>query len=155
VNARSGPVPDLDLVRVGETFGESVRYSREDIEAFARVTRDDNPLHHDKLAAQRSRFGEIIASGQQTAAIMMGILATYFSRQDDGVRREMVCLNFNVSFKEPLFAEQPIALSWKVSTVQWNQKLGGVVAHLDGTASPPHGRPAVIARGTILVKHAA
>jgi acyl dehydratase len=143
------------LVRVGETFSETLKYTRDEIVAFASLTHDDNPLHHDRQAAQRSQFGEIIASGQHTAALLMGILATYFSRQDDGVRREMVCLNFNVSFKEPLFAEQQIDLSWKVAAVQWNGKLGGMVAHVDGMASPPHHRPAVIARGTILVRLAA
>ncbi|HUG24732.1 MaoC family dehydratase [Piscinibacter sp.] len=140
------------LIAAGETVSKTVRVSREEIIAFARMSHDANPLHTDIQVAQRARFGEIIASGQHTAAILMGMLATHFSRSDDGVRREMLCLNMNFAFKGPVFAEQDVTLQWKVATVQWNGKLQGLLAHLDGAASVSHGRPAVVARGTILVK---
>ena len=143
------------LVRVGEKLSRSLRYSREDIAAFARVTLDHNPLHIDAQAAQRGRFGEIIASGQQTAALLMGMLATHFSRHDDGVKREMLCLNMNFAFKGPVFAEQDVTLAWQVSNVQWNAKLKGWLAHLDGSADAGRGEPAIVARGTILVTRAA
>jgi acyl dehydratase len=126
--------------------------SREEIVAFARMSHDANPLHTDKLVAQRARFGEIIASGQHTAAMLMGMLATHFSRSDDGVRREMLCLNMNFAFKGPVFADQDVTLRWKVASVQWNGKLQGVLAHLDGRAGVTEGKPAVVARGTILLK---
>ena len=73
------PLVDVEsppLVRVGETCERLVRFTREDIATFARVTGDTNPLHHDVQAAQRARHGEIIASGQQTTAQMIGLLAS-------------------------------------------------------------------------------
>ena len=140
------------LIFLGETIAKSVRVSREEIVAFARMSHDDNPLHRDTHAAQRARFGEIIASGQHTSAMLMGMLASHFSRSDDGVRREMLCLNMNFAFKGPVFADQDIALAWKVNTTQWNAKLHGMLAHLDGSAAVVQGKPAVVARGTILVK---
>jgi acyl dehydratase len=143
------------LIFLGETIAKSVRVSREEIVAFARMSHDANPLHHDTQAAQRAHFGEIIASGQHTSAMLMGMLASHYSRSDDGVRREMLCLNMNFAFKGPVFAGQEIRLAWKVNNTQWNGKLHGVLAHLDGSASVVHGKPAVIARGTVLVKEAA
>ena len=143
------------LVQVGEKLTRTVRYTREEIALFARSSFDHNPLHVDALAAQRGRFGEIIASGQQTAAILMGMLATHFSRHDDGVRREMLCLNMNFAFKGPIFAEQTVELIWTVAKIEWNNKLGGWIAHLDGNAGVARAHPAVIARGTILVTEAA
>lgn len=140
------------LIYVGEKLSRAVRYGREDIAAFARISSDENPLHTDTVVAQRARFGEIIASGQQTSAIMMGMLATYFSRDDDGVRREMLCLNMNFAFKGPIFADQDIVLQWRVASIEWKDKLQGLLAHLDGTAAVAHAKPAVVARGTILVK---
>jgi acyl dehydratase len=142
------------LIFLGETIAKLVRVSRDEIVAFARMSHDANPLHRDTQAAQRARFGEIIASGQHTSAMLMGMLASHFSRDDDGVRREMLCLNMNFAFKGPVFADQEISLSWKVNNTQWNGKLHGVLAHLDGTASVARAKPAVIARGTILVKEA-
>jgi acyl dehydratase len=142
------------LIRVGEKLSRTLRYSRDDIAAFARLSSDQNPLHHDALVAQRARFGEIIASGEQTAAILMGMLATHFSRHDDGVRREMLTLNMNFAFKSPIFAEREVTLGWQVSTVQWSGKLKGWLAHLDGSAGVAHQPPAIVARGTIIVTEA-
>lgn len=142
------------LVTLGERIGRTVRYSREEIAQFARMTFDENPLHHDEQTAQRARFGEVIAAGQHTSSIMMGLVATHFSRADDGLRREMLCLNFNFSYKLPVFAEQDVDLGWKVAAIETNRKLGGLLVHLDGAAMLPGRRVAVIGRGTILLREA-
>jgi acyl dehydratase len=144
-------VNNASLVCVGERITRMLCYSRDDIAEFARLSGDANPLHVDASSAQRARFGEIIASGQQTSAQLMGMLATHFSRDDDGVARQMLCLNMNFAFKGPVFAEQPIELAWRVSTVTPNAKLNGLIALLDGSATPAQGAVAVVARGTILV----
>jgi acyl dehydratase len=138
---------------VGESFTRTLRYTREEIAEFARLSGDSNPLHTNALSAQRARFGEIIASGQQTAAQMMGLVASHFSRGNDGVAREMLCLNFNFAFKLPVFAEQEIKLGWEVSSVEWNVRLGGWVGLVDGAARVA-GKSCVVGRGTVLVKHA-
>ena len=147
-------VLDTPLIRVGEEFRTVVRYTREQIMQFARLTGDTNPLHHDRQAAERASFGEIIASGQQTASQMMGAVASHFSQRDDGVSREMLCLNFNFAFKAPIFAEQDIHMAWHVTKLETSQRLGGFVGHLDGQARVA-GRACVVGRGTILVKRAA
>ena len=60
--------PKIPLVSAGEKLSKVLRYSREDIALFARLSGDENPLHVDAAVAQRARFGEIIASGQHTSA---------------------------------------------------------------------------------------
>ena len=143
------------LIEVGERLSRTVRYSRDEIATFARMTFDENPLHVDNQVAQRARFGKIIASGQQTSAVMMGMLATYFSRPHDGVPRQMLCLNMNFSFKSPVFADQDVTLTWQVSSLEWKAKLGGQLAQLDGAARIGAGKPLIIARGSILVSEVA
>ncbi|RZL34902.1 MAG: hypothetical protein EOP35_16150 [Rubrivivax sp.] len=142
------------LVRVGESCESLVRFTRDDIATFARITGDTNPLHHDTQAAQRARHGEIIASGQQTTAMMIGLAASHFSRGDDGQDRELLCLNFNFAFKAPVFAEQDLVLHWRVASVEWNGTLGGWLFHADGRATVRNAHPCVIGRGTLLVKAA-
>ena len=141
------------LLRVGEEFERRHRFTREQIIEFARLSGDANPLHHDRRAAERASFGEIIASGQQTASQLMGLVATYFSRADDGIPREMLCLNFNFAFKLPVFAEQDITLQWRVSEISRATRRGGFIGHVDGRASVA-GRVCVVGRGTVLVKPA-
>jgi acyl dehydratase len=142
------------LIQEGEAFGTRLRYTREQIVQFARLTGDANPLHHDRQAAERASFGEIIASGQQTASHLMGVVATHFSRRDDGVPREVLCLNFNFAFKAPVFAEQEIELRWRVGEVERSVSRGGYIGLLEGEARVG-GRPCVVSRGTVLVRRAA
>ena len=146
---RTAGVPPL---AVGEHCERTVRFSRESIAAFAELTGDSNPLHRDALAAQRARHGEIIASGQQTTAMMIGLAASHFSRPGVDFGREVLCLNFNFSFKSPVFAEQSLQLSWQVASIEWHEGLGGWLSLVDGRAAVGHAAPAVIGRGTLLIK---
>ena len=146
--------PSIALIRVDETCERHIRFTREDIATFARLSGDTNPLHLNLQAAQRARHGEIIASGQQTTAQMMGLVASHFSRSDDSGARELLCLNFNFAFKAPVFAEQDLLLHWRVASVEWNATLGGWLAHVDGRATVRNAHPCVVGRGTLLVKPA-
>ena len=141
------------LVRVGECIDHAARYTRDEIARFATLTHDLNPVHHDREAAQRAGLRDVIASGQHTSALMSGLAATHFSRADDGVTRSMLCLHFNFAYKAPIFADSEVALEWTVAETEWNASLAGVIAQLEGKAVVA-GAPAVIARGTVLVRPA-
>lgn len=139
-------------VTLGERCSRSVRYSREDIAAFAQLSGNSNPLHRDLQAAQRARHGEIIASGEQTTALMIGLASSHFSKSGEGAQREVLCLNFNFAFKAPVFAEQALELSWRVASVEPHARLGGLLVQLDGQAAVHGAAPSVVGRGTLLVK---
>jgi 3-hydroxybutyryl-CoA dehydratase len=47
-----------------------------DIEAYARLTGDDNPIHLDEEFAAGSRFGGRIAHGMLTAGLISAVLGT-------------------------------------------------------------------------------
>jgi acyl dehydratase len=141
------------LVRVGERIEHVARYSREEISRFATFTLDTNPVHHDRDAALRAGLSDVIASGQHTSALMSGLAASYFSRDDDGVARAMLCLHFNFAYREPIFADAEVTMRWVVSSTEWNASLDGVIAQLEGKATIADAL-AVIARGTVLVRRA-
>jgi acyl dehydratase len=140
------------LVRVGERIEHVAHYARAEISRFATLTLDLNPVHHDRAAAQCAGLPDVIASGQHTSALMSGLAASYFSR-NDGVARSMLCLHFNFAYREPIFAGSDVTMRWIVSNTEWNASLAGVIAQLEGTATVAD-VPAVIARGTVLVRHA-
>jgi acyl dehydratase len=150
-------VPDATLVatlvQVGERIEHRARYGREDIARFASLTMDTNPVHHDREAARAAGLPDVIASGQHTSALMSGLAASHFSRRDDGVAREMLCLHFNFAYKAPILADSEVALEWTVAATEWNASLAGVIAQLEGKAVVG-GAPAVIGRGTVLVRPA-
>lgn len=145
---------DTPLIRAGEEIRAQIRYTREQITQFAQLTGDMNPLHHDRQAAERASFGEIIASGQQTAAQMMGMAATHFSRGDDGVAREVLCLECQFSFPAPVFAATDVQIAWRVVAVERCSSRGGFIGRLEGEARVG-GRVCVSGRVVVLVRRAA
>ena len=154
MTAATADAPATQGVRVGDRCSRQVRYSREDIATFARLSGNSNPLHHDLQVAQRARHGEIIASGEQTSAQLIGLASSHFSNPAQGRSCEVLCLNFNFAFKAPVFAEQLLALGWRVSAVEPHARLGGLLVQLDGQAAVPGAAPAVIGRGTLLIRPA-
>lgn len=141
------------LVEVGDSCTRRLSFSRAQIADFARLTGDNNPLHHDVQAARRARHGDIIASGQQTSAQLIGLAATHFSRTDAAGARDVLCLNFNFAFKAPVFADVEIDLSWAVAKVEWQAGLTGWVVQIEGQARAAD-HLCVIGRGTLLVRPA-
>jgi acyl dehydratase len=143
------------LVAVGERISHTLRFTRDDIARFAALSLDQNPVHHCAEAARQAGHADVIASGQQTSALMSGLAASHFSRRNDGVAREMLCLNFNYAYREPVSADRELTLEWHVSETEWNETLGGMIVRLDGRAAVVGGaRAAVVARGTVLVRRA-
>ncbi len=141
------------LVQVGERIEHVAHYGAEEISRFAMLTLDSNPVHHDREAALAAGLSDVIASGQHTSALMSGLAATYFSREDDGIPRSMLCLHFNFAYREPIYAGSDVSLRWVVSSTEWNASLNGVIAQLEGKAAVASAI-AVIARGTVLVRRA-
>ncbi len=139
------------LIREGEEIRALVRYTREQIAQFAQLTGDLNPLHHDRLAAERAGYSAVAASGQQTAAPMMGAAATHLTRSDDGLAREMLCLESAFNFPNPVFADQDVQIHWRVTAVERQHSRAGFLGRLEGTASVG-GRPCVTARAAVLVR---
>jgi acyl dehydratase len=60
---------------VGDKARRTRRVRAEDIELFTELTGDRNPLHYDKAAAERSRFGRIIVQGGVTTGLLNAVVA--------------------------------------------------------------------------------
>lgn len=139
---------------VGLEFRRTDRYSREAIAAFAASCGDINPLHDAR--AEGFSFGEVIASGQQTSAMLLSLATSYFSRLRDSRPTEVLVLHMNFAFKHPVFADDEAELRWRVDEVSWNQRQAGHVLVLTGSLSTARRAPdpALVARATLLVRAA-
>jgi 3-hydroxybutyryl-CoA dehydratase len=63
-------------VKTGDRAEFERTVTAEDIETFAQVTGDTNPLHRDAGYAARTRFGECIAHGMLSAGYISAVLGT-------------------------------------------------------------------------------
>ncbi len=79
-NAARRPAPHPPLFFEDLSLGQSARLMRtimgDDIELFAEVTGDLNPIHVDDGFAARTRFGQRIAHGMFTASLVSAVLGT-------------------------------------------------------------------------------
>lgn len=66
----------FDELSVGQTAEMSRVVGAADIEAFAEVSGDNNPLHLDEAYAKTTTFGARIAHGMLSAAYISAIIAT-------------------------------------------------------------------------------
>ncbi len=59
----------------GDTAETTRKIEQSDIDAFAEITGDHNPVHVDAAFAQQTRFGRRIAHGMLTASLISSVLA--------------------------------------------------------------------------------
>src|SRR6185369_5707746 len=63
-------------MKVGDSAEITKTIEQSDIDAFARVTGDHNPVHVDEEFAKTTRFGRRIAHGMLTASLISSVLAS-------------------------------------------------------------------------------
>lgn len=66
----------FESIAVGDETRLSRRFTAEAVDAFARVSGDDNPLHVDAAFAAKTRFGRRVAHGMLSAAYVSSIIGT-------------------------------------------------------------------------------
>ncbi len=66
----------LEDLAIGQSAALTRTVTAEDIEAFARVTGDDNPVHLDEAYAATTSFGGRIAHGMLSAGYISAVLGT-------------------------------------------------------------------------------
>ena len=138
---------DLSPVTIGERFSRRVTFDAESIRAFAAACGDPNPLHHDAAAAARSAFGTLIASGPQTAALMMGLNATFFCARFDALG-----LGFTFRFVKAVPAGATLTLEWTISRSEPKPSLRGHIVGVEGRATDDAGVVFLTASGDNLIR---
>jgi len=131
---------------VGQSFSAEYALTAEKVAAFSAAAGDVNPIHFDARFAATTRFGKVIASGTHTSALLLGLTATHFSQ-----RGAVVGLEFTVTFRRAVFADETVRVEWDVVKVTPNPKLKGEVVDMLGRLLGGDGLPSVEAKGRVLV----
>ena len=132
--------------RAHERYSTALSLSEAQIASFAHAAGDANPLHHDAAYARSTRYGGLIASGPHTSAILMGLVATHFSRGGP-----MVGLEFTFYFRAPVPAAEQLHLEWLVVRVSPTSSGAAEIAELRGRLRTSAGITAVGAKGVVLL----
>jgi acyl dehydratase len=118
--------------RVGDIAEMRRTVTAADIELFAEISGDRNPLHYDLMAARASRFGEIVVQGGITSAILNAVVAEKLPGPGT------VFLNVNWNFTAPVRPGETITGRVEVTEARAAKpitKLHATVTRDDGTVA--------------------
>ena len=99
------------------------------IKAGATLIGDFNPLHHDEAFAAASRYGELIASGAHTAALLAGAVSRGFGASPNN-GRPVVGVDYRVQFRGPVRVGRAMRMEWTVVAAE--PRRSGTLVRVEG-----------------------
>ena len=98
--------------QVGDRSTLGKAFTQSEVEAFARISLDDNPVHLDQEYAENTVFGQPIVHGLLVASLFSGLIGGRLPG------RGAVYLGQNISFKAPVFINEKVEASVEVVHVR-------------------------------------
>ena len=103
--------------KVGDSAETTRTIEQADVDAFAEVTGDRNPVHLDETFAQQTRFGRRIAHGMLTASLISSVLANQLPGEGS------VYLGQTLQFVAPVFPGDEVTARVTVTDVRENRPI--------------------------------
>jgi len=125
----------------GDTAETTRKIEQSDIDAFAEITGDYNPVHVDEEFAQQTRFGRRIAHGMLTASLISSVLANKLPGEGS------VYLGQTLQFVAPVFPGDEVTARVTVKEV----RDGKPIVKLDTTCVNQRGETVIRGEATVLV----
>ncbi len=88
------------MIQIGEVYKHEFSYTQEEVDIFAKVSGDTNPLHVDEAYAATSMFGKRIMHGYLGACVFTKIFGTQLYWDGN------VYLKQSLVFLKPMYAGQ-------------------------------------------------
>lgn len=101
-----------EITKVGQTFALDFTVTQEQINAFANLCGDMNPIHTDPEYAKTTRFGATIAHGVLTGSIFSKIFGMLWPGEGT------VYVKQDFEFKAPAYANTDFTAELKVLDIQ-------------------------------------
>jgi acyl dehydratase len=101
----------------GDTASLSKTISQDEIDRFAELTGDENPVHVDESAAQKTRFGRRIAHGMWGASLVSAVLGTKLPGPGT------IYLSQTIKFIAPVYPGDSVTATVKVVKVREDKKI--------------------------------
>lgn len=98
-----------DRIQIGDSFTTTRRITAEDVQTFADITGDDNPIHVDEEYARKSRFGKPVVHG----VLLLGLISKVLGRDFPG--HGSVAVGISCRFLRPVPVGSEVTLEVKVA----------------------------------------
>lgn len=102
-------------INMGDTFQKTFMYTQEDVNKFAELVGDNNPIHLDEEYAKETIFGRRIIHGMLSASIFSKIFGTIWPGEGT------VYVSQSLKFLAPMYTHVPYVATCQVISVVKNK----------------------------------
>jgi 3-hydroxybutyryl-CoA dehydratase len=132
--------PKFEEIAVGDTASFSKTVSEADIYTFAGVCGDFNPIHVDEEFARTTRFGQRIAHGIFTAALVSTVIGTALPGKNT------LYMSQEMKFIAPVFIGDTMTAAVKV--LEKNEAKRTLM--LETTVTNQHGKAVLVGKARVM-----
>ena len=127
--------------KIGDSASISKTITDEDIQAFADVSKDHNPLHLDDEYAAKTRFGRRLAHGMLSASLISAVLGNELPGAGSAY------LSQTLKFVKPVFPGDTVTALVTVTGVREDKP----ILTLETVCVNQHNEPVLKGEATVLV----
>ena len=99
------------MLKTGDKYSYQFSYTQQDVELFAKVTGDFNPIHLDENFAKNTPFGRPIMHGFLSAAVFSKVFGTLFPGEGTIYRSQ------EMKFYAPMFVNETYTAEFEIIDV--------------------------------------
>lgn len=97
---------------IADSASVTKAFSQEEVQQFADISGDHNPIHLDEKIAAESIFGQRVVHGMLVASLFSGLIGEKLPGQGS------IYLSQNLSFKAPVFIDQEVTASVEITNIR-------------------------------------
>lgn len=110
----------MTKLKVGDTYSEKVRFHQKDVDKFAEISGDNNPIHVNAEYAAKTPFGKPIVHGFFAGAVFSKVFGTQWPGEGT------IYMYQDMSFRAPVFVENDYVAKFEIVEVN-EEKHRGVI----------------------------
>ena len=110
----------MEKIKIGDTFTQKVKFTQAQVNQFAEISGDCNPVHIDAEYAAKTPFGKPIIHGMFAASVFSKVFGTQWPGEGT------IYMFQDIFFKAPAFVEVEYTAKFEVSEVN-EEKHRGVI----------------------------
>lgn len=108
----------MSKLKIGSTYTEKVKFTQENVNKFAEITGDNNPIHVNKEYAAKTLFGKPIVHGFFAGAVFSKVFGTTWPGEGT------IYLFQDMTFRAPVFVEEEYIAKFEVLDVDEERHRG-------------------------------
>ena len=113
------------MIKQNDTYSYNITFNQPNVDTFAQITGDNNPIHLDADFAKNTIFGKPIVHGFYSASVFSMVFGTKFPGEGT------IYLYQDMKFMAPVFVDQPYKAKFEVLEVNTEKHTGVIKCTLE------------------------